>query len=123
MSHPAVRISVWFCSLAGAFVLTHTPPSKDPFHAWWLNDKVLHLIGYFILGFLTVWMIGRPGSGRRWRASALGFAGLLAYAVMDETTQPLVGRSCELSDWLADAVGAGIGSLAGVRWQLRRKTA
>ncbi|MCZ6698214.1 MAG: VanZ family protein, partial [Planctomycetota bacterium] len=89
---------------------------------WWLNDKMLHTIGYAILGFLTAWMIGQAGVGDRWRASALSLAGLFVYAAFDEMTQPLVGRSCEFSDWLADAAGAAIGTLAGVRWQLRRKT-
>ena len=122
MCHPAVRFSVWLLAFAAAFVLTHTPPSDQPSPVWWLNDKILHTIGYTILGFLTVWVIGQARVGDRWRTSALSLAGLLVYAAFDEMTQPLVGRTCEFSDWLADAGGAAIGTLAGVRWQLRRKT-
>lgn len=121
MLRPAIRISVWVVSMAGAFALTHAPPPTHPKPHWWFNDKVYHAVGFLILGFLTVWMRRRRRSADDWRVCGGGLIGLLIYAVFDEVTQPLVGRSCEALDWLADALGAVVGTLAGLKWRRWRK--
>ncbi|MCA9255783.1 MAG: VanZ family protein, partial [Phycisphaerales bacterium] len=77
-----------------------------------LNDKLMHLVGYGGLGFATMWTLAI----RRRRASLWpGFFGawvaMLCYALFDESTQPIVGRSFEWSDLAADATGAALGLL------------
>jgi len=103
-----LRTLVWVICLIGAFVATHTPPPEKP-APMILNDKFLHFMGFCAIGVVTVWRIIGPGS-RLSMAAFLGWlAFLLAYAAFDETTQQLVGRDCELGDWLADAMGAIVG--------------
>jgi VanZ family protein len=47
----------------------------------------------------------------------------LVYGLIDEITQPLTGRSCDIYDWLADLAGAGmaVGLLSGVKWLWRSR--
>ncbi len=95
-------------------VLTHMP--KPPRLGPVFSDKQAHLIGYGILGsltYLSLWAT-RPTL----RAIPLYTAGIvLAYAALDEWTQPLTGRSCDIYDWLADVVGVviAISVLSGLR--------
>jgi len=73
------------------------------------HDKTLHAIGFTILGALTVWRIDVKATGISFATAVAWYLGLLAYGAFDELTQPITGRSCELTDWLADACGAAIG--------------
>ncbi|MCB9851763.1 MAG: VanZ family protein [Phycisphaerales bacterium] len=97
------------CLYAGAFVMTHLPPGRVP-GAGLINDKVLHFTGYAGLGIASLWTHfvlarGVSGPGRFFGVWAL----MLCYALMDEWTQPYVGRSFEWSDLAADALGALVG--------------
>jgi VanZ family protein len=85
------------------------------------TDKELHFSGYFVLGLLLpFWQLPVPTttvrrSVRVWCVVAL-------YAAMDELLQTPVGRSCEVLDWCADAVGAAAGVVvAGAVTWLRRR--
>jgi VanZ family protein len=86
------------------FVLTHLPPDKIPKTN--VSDKTEHLVAYGLLAavvHLSLWP-------RRWPIIklALGVIGVcMVYGVFDETTQPIVGRTCDIHDWLADITGAG----------------
>lgn len=84
-----------------------------------LSDTILHVLGYCALGLATVWRLeNRPAglASRRW----LGWlAFLIIYAIVDELSQPLVGRSCEMGDWLADVCGAILGMTAAQRFRRR----
>lgn len=110
------RTILWLASLAAAFIVTHLPPRAIPSHPG-VSDVVLHACGYCALGLATVWRLGnRPVTlaSRRW----LGWlAFLLIYAMVDELSQPLVGRSSEMSDWLADACGGALGMMVGSRFR------
>jgi hypothetical protein len=123
-----IRTLIWLLYFVCAFTATHLPPSKLP-SAPWLSDKVEHLVGFAVLGFVTYWRFGpwqstgttrehSESSGQRsgrkglHRMHLLG-AFLAVYALIDEATQPLVGRGCEALDWLADMAGATIGLFAG----------
>jgi len=109
------RTQLWLASLAAAFIVTHLPPRAVPSHPG-VSDWILHACGYCALGLATAWRLeNRPGmlASRRW----LGWlAFLLIYAIVDELSQPLVGRSNEMSDWLADVCGAAFGMMAGQRF-------
>jgi VanZ family protein len=102
------------CALAGYLILlvvaTHLPRSV-PFLPSNFNylDKLCHFTAYALLSLLlvTTWQLAAGVLTRRhliwaWMAVAL-------FGAVDELTQLAVGRDCELSDWIADAVGAAVG--------------
>jgi VanZ family protein len=107
----------------GMFGGTHYPtPPHTPFGN---ADKWMHFGAYCGLAFLVAIATGmrRPVS----LAVGLSIVILLAgYGAFDETTQPLVGRDCDLWDWYADMagtlVGLGLfrlGVLAQHKWSIR----
>src|SRR5262245_50361485 len=100
--------------------LTHLPPAqinRIPFKLW---DKAEHTIAYFILACLALWAApGWPGAGHARRFVVLLTIGLLMlFGALDELTQPWVGRSCELTDWLADSFGVMLGMT--LMWRVRQ---
>jgi VanZ family protein len=106
---------------AAAAVLTHLPRRRIPVYA--VSDKLLHFVGYFVLGaFLlgTIW--ARRGRLRPFAFGAAAFG--LCYAGVDELTQPWVGRSAAWGDFLADAGGflAAAAVMLAVEWGRQRST-
>lgn len=92
-----------------AFLGTHIPipPGVIPRG----GDKVLHFIGYSVLGALLMGLRASLGEFR-W-PSVVGRAGFCAgYGAFDEITQMLVGRNADVADWCADLLGASCGLLA-----------
>ncbi len=112
------RTIIWLASLGAAFIATHLPPRAMPSHLP-LRDTILHVLGYCALGLATIWRLeNRPVAlaSRRW----LGWlAFLIIYVIVDELSQPLVGRSSELGDWLANVCGAILGMTAAQRFWRR----
>ena len=95
---------------AGAWVIaavgTHLPPRRLGHIG--IGDKVLHVAVYFVLSYLLTLTLGL--SGMAWRRRILTVILILPiYAILDELTQPLVGRSADLRDFLADMLGVAIG--------------
>ncbi|MEM1445762.1 MAG: VanZ family protein, partial [Planctomycetota bacterium] len=92
---------------------------------WVSLDKFAHVVGYGGLAALVL-LSGVGGViGRKLRLGGGAMAGLVgtvlmcaAYALVDELTQPLVGRMLTGWDLLADAVGITLG-LTGVAWARR----
>jgi len=116
---PVWRRRVWIGYWIGIFCATHLPPSSRAVQlAFRLPDWLLHAGAFCGLGALAVWAAPIRPPPRR---LAIFFAALLAYAAFDELTQPLTRRSCELSDWFADAVGALLGIAAVAAWRHRRE--
>jgi len=115
------RVAILSLYWAFIFTGTHLPPSPIVRLAGPLPDWLMHGAIFAGLGWLVAWTWGRSplGRGRAIRLYLL----LIGYAAMDEWTQPLVGRQCELRDWMADAVGAAIGMLLSIGWQARRGAA
>jgi VanZ family protein len=77
-------------------------------------DKLQHLLAYAVLAG-TVGLWASPAFWKRRPVLALSVAALVssAYGVIDEIHQYFVpGRNCNIWDWLADALGAGIGAAA-----------
>ena len=83
-----------------------------------LADKLDHLAEFAVLGAL-LWNAVSRHHPLPWLAPAIFVLALGAgYGVLDELHQSLVpGRSAELGDWLADAVGVALGSYTLDRWQ------
>ena len=83
-----------------------------------LADKLDHLAEFAVLGALlrNAVSLHHPLSGVTPAMFVLTFGA--CYGALDELHQSLVpGRSMQLSDWLADAVGVALGSYALDRWQ------
>ena len=86
-----------------AVIATHIPVGRLPHSG--VSDKLLHAAGYFVLAgvlWLTLRVHGVSGAKR----ITLVFFAMVAYAAIDEMTQPLVGRDDSIGDWLADVIGA-----------------
>lgn len=91
------------------FVATHLPLTDAPV-GFRGADKVVHFVGYGVLGLLAaLWIaLRRPLTTR----VALAIVALLAtYGALDELLQIPVGRSCDLFDWVCDVIGAAFGVL------------
>lgn len=94
--------------LVAAFITTHLPPKSGQAFSP-LNDKLMHFLGFTLLGMLVVWRrSGVPRPSAVWDLLP-GFVALALYGVLDEMTQPPFGRDCEFYDWLADCGGAAAG--------------
>ena len=109
------RIAVTAFYWASLAVATHWPPPKPPSDGG-IADKVLHFLAYAILAWLLCWAWRPRKATATWRW-AIPIALLLAvYGAIDERTQLLVGRSCELFDWLADLAGIAAGIAIYATW-------
>lgn len=99
-----------FCLAAywlAIFCATHIPKAAMPNLSW--SDKVYHAIAFAGLAFLLAWAI--PKKEGKW-LKHLTIAAVIAisYACLDEFTQRFIpGRTCDIWDVAADAVGTGIG--------------
>lgn len=112
---PLHRLVVWGVRAGlvlfwlAVFAATHAPVQHLP-HPGVSNDKVQHLLAYAVLGALLTSALAtlRPWS---WQLVVLAIAIAAAYGVIDELTQLLVGRTADPKDWIADVVGATLGSV------------
>jgi VanZ family protein len=94
------------------FVGTHIPRLPMAVDLTFGFDKVCHFFGFAGLAFLAgiAWSLWRPADRPlRWSNLAIVLLALTVYGSLDELTQPLVHRTCELADWLADVAGAAFG--------------
>ena len=92
------------CYWVVLFGLTHLPPDRLPHTPG--SDKLHHFLAYCLLCFIlgaTLWQ-AFPSRRRLIPLAVLLVAAV--YGGFDEITQILVGRDCELNDWLADISGA-----------------
>lgn len=88
------------------------PPDLDT--GW---DKSNHLGAFAVLAFCAERGFGRQ-AWRRWAPALLGF-GIFIELVQSQVP----GRSAEVSDVLADAVGIGLGVLLAAAWRRLQRTA
>ena len=81
------------------------PIAVGLFTAPW--DKVAHITVYAVLSCAIGFASGRRG----FSAMAIGFAGALLVGLLDEASQMrLPGRTADIDDLVADAVGAALGT-------------
>ncbi|MBS1152647.1 MAG: hypothetical protein H6Q89_4345 [Myxococcaceae bacterium] len=94
----------------------------------WTADKLLHGIEYAILAFLIARAAVDPGEPKGSGAAVLAAIAASLYGVSDELHQSFVpGRSPDVYDALADAVGSGLGAAAFTfhrrrGWRVKRGT-
>jgi VanZ family protein len=100
------------------FVSTHMPGVERfaPPGGWpWWFDKSVHALIYS--GWTVAWWWALRAHGRRLAGVTLAWflAGTAGYALFDELTQPLVGRSADVRDFAADLLAA-VAALIAMRW-------
>jgi len=72
-------------------------------------DKVHHLIAYAVLGALVIFALRRAHNLPLPKAFVLAIIIASAYGVTDEFHQRFApNRTCDVWDWTADTLGAGI---------------
>ena len=121
MEDVARRLWTWLPLLAyaGAIILLSSQPADElPRPSFFGEDKLVHLAIYSVLGALAA----RAGTrARLGRGAALLLAPCLAFALFDEWYQQFTpGRSSDLLDVLADALGASAGFLLVLRYHRAR---
>lgn len=104
--------AAWLGCWLLAAILTHIPIKTSGPIRFDRADKVAHLSLYFVITYL---------GGLRLRSKSTGTSpGLLlvwacvyvAYAAVDELTQPFTGRDCDIMDWVFDALGVALATAA-----------
>ncbi len=76
-------------------------------------DKWTHLVMYGALA-LAIWVERMKKTGNRWFLVFLTIVVPVMLGGILEVVQPLANRSCELLDFIADSVGALLGTIAGL---------
>ncbi len=108
----AVAILCTLCVL----VLTHLPLDPTP-KAWqdgpFHLDKIEHVLAYGLMATLYL----RALHHYRRRTLFFVVATLVILALVDELTQPLVGRTASVWDFLADLAGASLALAAAFVWK------
>ena len=74
-------------------------------------DKLTHVIAYSVVTVLALKAFLKSVYRSLWIMVMVSF-GLASLGVLDELTQPLVGRVCGIDDWLADCVGITLAAIA-----------
>ena len=87
---------------------THYPKPEDLLGPNPPSDKTLHFLAYGLLGLLVAATLAAAGRWSPARITLMGL-GLLAFAAVDEATQPMFGRSADTWDLVYDAAGLAIG--------------
>jgi VanZ family protein len=107
---------IWKLAAAWAlliFVLSSIPGRSFPQYQILTYDKVLHALVYSVLGALCFLAIRRTWPIKTSRLIGLSVLLATAYGLSDEFHQLFVaGRSADLHDALADAIGALVGASA-----------
>jgi VanZ family protein len=105
------EIIIWIAVSITIVVLSLVSGSKIQV-ASTMNDKVLHLAAYIVLGFLSfaaVRSLNLPGSSNILLAGLWSFGYCVAIGGLLELLQQLTGRFPDIVDFAADAGGAVIG--------------
>jgi VanZ family protein len=112
--HKSLGATLWKVLLAGyVFVLvtsTHLPPSF-PLLPRNQTDKLAHFLAYTVLAWLLAMAWQASTGWLNGRHLRFVWLAIIAFAALDEVTQPMFGRTASIWDWLADAAGAALGIL------------
>jgi VanZ family protein len=90
-------------------VATHVPQPAAARLNIFESDWLAHGSGYLVLGACWMLYVSARFPASLLRCGLPVWAAMIAFGAIDETTQPIVGRSCSLSDWISDAVGSAVG--------------
>ncbi len=121
------RVSWAVLALYVALILyLASQPRTDPLTDVPYSDKLLHLLEYGILGYLSqrTARLTWPRAQRRatWQRLIVVFGAGLGVAALDELVQAHVpGRTASVADLLADAAGLGAGMVLNLKASLARR--
>lgn len=106
-------LAVFATTILAALIayLTLTPPRLETSDGL-LSDKAYHMIAFAALVF--------PGALLYVRSLAWLIPAALVFGAAIELVQPLVGRSAELADFVADVVGVACGLALGLIMRMWR---
>lgn len=94
-------LTVAFTSIV--LVLTHIPQEFMPSQLQKSGlDKLQHVVAYGTITFLFIFAIKSSPS---LLSALLVFFAIIAIGIVDEVTQPIVGRQASIIDLAADAIG------------------
>ena len=100
-------------SWAGLIFYLSSQPSIDAPALFPGQDKLFHLIVFGILGFLVMGALQASHEGYPTRQAWLVALAVMLYGILDEFHQYFVpGRSADVYDVLADAIGGLLGAWA-----------
>ena len=103
-------LTVTFTSIVLA--LTHIPQEYMPSQLQKSGlDKLQHIVAYGTITFLFIFALKSSPS---LLPALLVFFAILAIGIVDEVTQPIVGRQASLADLAADVIGIAAGLLLSV---------
>jgi len=87
------------------YILSHIPIPRLVYQAR-VSDKAIHTLVYLILAFL-LWFAVSGDKKVNWRKAIVWWTILAAtiYSAADELTQGMVGRSCDIADFIANMAG------------------
>lgn len=103
---PLIMIISWY--LSSQPTIAHMP-------TFWNADKVVHMICFAgLVGAWTFWFTKTSWNTKYWRNIFFCITIVAFYGIIDEIHQSFTpGRDANIFDWLADFIGAIIGSFAG----------
>jgi VanZ family protein len=85
----------------------------------WQGDKVVHFLAFGLLATVTLRALRLESA--RWRA-VVAVVVVSLFGASDELHQHFTpGRSCEVFDWLADTLGAGVAVALYLLWPAWRR--
>jgi VanZ family protein len=96
------------------FWASSIPATKLPTLAHFINDKVIHIIFFFVLGLLVYRALEPRKKPERfnWKRLLISIAAVVLYGVFDEFHQSFVpGRTVDVLDATADAIGGILSAL------------
>ena len=100
------------------FLVSSVPGNSIPRFVLLSWDKLLHLIEYFFLGFLSVKSFNNKSKKKTIIISIF----CLCFAILDETWQSFIpGRFSSGLDVIADGIGIVIGSIFALRYGSSKK--
>jgi VanZ family protein len=110
--HLARRRWEYALAASGILFVLSSVPIRQPL-PWRYLDKAEHGTAYLLLGLAYFNAGSAAGRRRGWRVAVGTWLAVVAYGVSDELHQAFVpGRSADVADVLADAVGGALGVLA-----------
>ena len=100
------------------FLVSSVPGNSIPRFVLLSWDKLLHLIEYFFLGFLSV----KSFNNKSKKQTIIISIFCLCFAILDETWQSFIpGRFSSGLDVIADGIGIVIGSIFALRYNSNKK--
>ncbi len=117
------RISLLILYLGLIFFMSSRPYLQTPGLEFASMDKLVHAVEYFLLGVLLFAAIGRGISRSKLGTFLFLFAVGASIGALDEMFQSYIpGREMSIYDWIADAVGVGLGTGLTVYFRLGRRS-